>query len=383
MYNRIIFEKVKKSSKSVLLLGPRQVGKSTLLKGLKADLVINLASEDEYFNFQGNTLELPSRISASNPKTIFVDEIQRIPRLLNTIQVIADDNPKIKFYLSGSSARKLKKGKANLLPGRLFTYQMNPLSILEIGPDWNDTLSLQFGFLPGVCMLKNQTEKKKLLQSYSNTYLKEEIMAESLVRSLDGFVRFIREAAVMSGGYLDFSKLAKRSKVPRQSVARHFEILEDTLIAKRIENDPDLDADTCDLTKHPRYFFFDIGVINALRGGFEVTQDRIGPMWEYLVFNQIMNTSVALDVECDLYNFRTRGGLEADFIFALGGKKTAIECKSGTHINDSDYQNLIAIEKYYPKIQKLLIYRGNKERKENGVWIVPLLKGLDILGLKK
>lgn len=208
-------------------------------------------------------------------------------------------------------------------------------------------------------------------------------MAESLVRSLDGFVRFIREAAVISGGYLDFSKLAKRSKVPRQSVARHFEILEDTLIAKRIENDPDLDTETCDLVKHPRYFFFDIGVINALRGGFEVTQDRIGPMWEYLVFNQIMNTSFALDIECDIYNFRTRGGLETDFIFSLGGKKTAIECKSGTQVHDSDYQNLIAVEKYYPKIQKLLVYRGNKERKENGVWIVPLERAINILGLQR
>ena len=100
MYNRILSQKIKKSSKSVLLLGARQVGKSTLLKGLKPDLIINLSREDEYFNFQGNNLELQSRIEVVKPKTIFIDEIQRIPRLLNTIQAILDDHPKIKIYLS-------------------------------------------------------------------------------------------------------------------------------------------------------------------------------------------------------------------------------------------------------------------------------------------
>lgn len=382
MYSRILSRKIEKSSKSVLLLGARQVGKSTLLKGLNPDLIINLSREDEYFNFQGNNLELQSRIEAVKPKTIFIDEIQRIPRLLNTIQAILDDHPEIKIYLSGSSARKLKRGRANLLPGRLFTYQMNPLSILEIGSEWNEKLALQYGFLPGVYSLKKESEKKKLLQSYANTYLKEEIMAESLVRSLDGFVRFIREAAVMSGGYLDFSKLAKRAKIPRQSVVRHFEILEDTLIAKKVENDPEIDTEKCDLVKHPRYFFFDIGVVNALRGGFEVSQDRIGAMWEYLIFNQIMNSSSALDRDCHVYNFRTRGGLEVDFIFACKGKKTAIECEASQQIDASDYQNLMALEKYYPKIQKMVIYRGSKERKENGIWIVPIKKALEILGLK-
>lgn len=382
MYNRMILNKIHKSSKSVLLLGARQVGKSTLLKGLKPDLTINLSSEDEYFTFQGNNLELQSRIEAIKPKTIFIDEIQRIPRLLNTVQALIDDNPKMKFFLSGSSARKLKRGKANLLPGRLFTYQMNPLSILELGSDWDEQLALKYGFLPGVYSLGKEFEKKKLLQSYANTYLKEEVQAEALVRSLDGFVRFIREAAVMSGGYLDFSKLAKLAKIPRQSVVRHFEILEDTLLARRVENDPEVDTRKCDLIKHPRYFFFDIGVVNALRGGFETTLDRIGSMWEYLVFNQIVNTYVALDLDCNIYNFRTRGGLEVDFIFSNQQKKFAIECKASSQINESDYQNLISIQKYYPKIQKLVIYRGTREKRENGVWIVPLKKAIDVLGLK-
>jgi predicted AAA+ superfamily ATPase len=380
MYNRLILQKIKNSSKSALLLGPRQVGKSTLMKQLKAELTINLADEEEYFQFQSNNSELISRITATLPKTVYIDEIQRIPRLLNTIQAILDDQKKIKFFLTGSSARKLKRGNANLLPGRLFTFQMGPLCLSEIGDDFNDLKAMQYGFLPEIFSIKNENEKKKLLRSYSNTYLKEEIQAEALVRSLDGFVRFLREAAIMSGGFLDYSKIAKRAKIPRQSVVRHFEILEDTMIAHKVQNDPDLDEDSLDLVKHPRFFFFDVGVVNALKGGFEASADRIGALWEYVIFNQIINTNAATDSDCNLYNFRTRGGLEVDFIFELGGKKTAIECKASTNIDSSDYKNLLSVERYYPKIQKILIYRGQKEKKENGIWIVPLSKALDILG---
>lgn len=381
MYNRLLYTHIKKSSKSILLLGARQVGKSTLIKSLKPDLQINLANEEDHFDFLRDPAELTSRLEAGQHETVFIDEIQRIPRLLNTIQSILDGDSKIKFYLSGSSARKLRRGKANLLPGRLFTYQLAPLCLKEVGSDWNENKVLSYGSLPGVFSMKKDFERKKLLSSYAKTYLKEEIMAESLVRNLDGFVRFIHEASVTSGGFLDFSKIAKKSRIPRQSIVRHFEILEDTLIARKVSNDPDLDPEVCDLVKHPKYFLFDLGVVNALRGGFEVTQDRVGGLWEHLVFNQIINSSIAQDLEAELFNFRTRGGLEVDFVYSLNGKKTAIECKAAQAVHSSDYANLLAIERYYPRIQKILVYRGKHEKKENGVWIVPLKKALEVLGL--
>lgn len=380
MYNRLILRKISKSSKSILLLGPRQVGKSTLIKGIKPDLTINLAIEQEFFDFQENRNELEARIDASHPRSVFIDEIQRIPWLMNSIQAIIDSNPKIKFYLTGSSARKLRKGKANLLPGRIFTYQLAPLCLEEVGKGWESKRMIQFGSLPGVMSLVSEVEKKKLLQSYSNTYLKEEIMAESLVRGIDGFVRFLRQAAISSGQYLDFSKMARSSKVPRQSLIRHFEVLEDTLIATRVENDPDLDSDQCDLVKHPRFYFFDLGVVNALRGSFDLSGDRIGGLWEHFVYNQLMNSIQAGDTEHKIFNFRTRGGLEADFIVSHGSKKFAIECKAAARVSESDYRNLIAIERYYPKLTKILVYQGKVERKENGVWIVPLPKALSIMG---
>jgi predicted AAA+ superfamily ATPase len=379
MYSRILSKKIAKSSKSILLLGPRQVGKSTLINSLNPDLSINLANEEEYFLFQSDSNELSSRIEALKPKSVFIDEIQRIPRLTNTIQTIIDEKPNIKFYLSGSSARKLRRGKANLLPGRIFSYELPPLCIQELSKDWHDISGMRFGFLPGVLNLNQESEKKKLLQSYANTYLKEEILAESLVRGIDGFVRFLREAAIASGCFLDISKLAKKAKVPRQSVVRHFEVLEDTLIVRKVGNDPDLDEDIVDLIKHPKFFFFDIGVVNALRGSFDISGDRIGGLWEHIVFNQLVNSAQSNDIEMQIYNFRTRGGLEVDFILSLGSKKYAIECKATTNPDDSDYKNLLAINKYYQKIEKILIYRGKHEKKRNGVWTLPLDKTLNLL----
>jgi predicted AAA+ superfamily ATPase len=381
MYTRLLGAKLKKTKKSILLLGPRQVGKSTLIRSLKPDLEINLANEAEYYTFQSELDELTRRISATKAKIIFIDEIQRIPRLTNTVQQIVDENKNIKFYLTGSSARRLRKGKANLLPGRVLNYQMSGLTLEELGSSWDETLHLRFGFLPGVLNSRSTDEKKKILQAYSNSYLKEEIQAEAIVRRIDGFVRFLNSAALESGRFVDYSKLAKRAKIPRQSVARHFEVLQDTLIANVIVNDPDLMDAGVDLVKHPRIYFFDLGVLNALRGSFEVNQERIGFLFEHLVYQQIMNTSLAKDLNVNVYNFRTRGGLEIDFIVEHQSSKFAVECKSADTITSSDLRGLESIDRYYPKIARILVYRGKRELKDGNIWILPLKKALVEMGL--
>lgn len=370
MYNRLITRVLERSKKSVLLLGPRQVGKSTLIKTLKPDLEINLAHEGEYFRFQSDIDELEKRISAVNPRTIFIDEIQRIPRLTNTIQALVDANPKLKFYLTGSSARKLRKGRANLLPGRMITHHLSPLCAEEIGKDWNENEVLQFGSLPGIFTEKNLKEKKQVLVSYSNQYLKEEILAEALVRKVDGFVRFLHSAAEDSGRFLDYSKLSKRSKIPRQSVVRHFEILEDTLLVYKVENESEYRD--LDLVKHPRFFFFDLGVLNALRGSFDLSSDRVGPLFEHLVFQQMVHTANAKSAEFKCHNFRTRGGLEIDFLIHLNGQRLAIECKATDNVSSSDLQPLKIFSRIDTKAEQIVVYRGKRELKEKGIWILPL-----------
>lgn len=381
MYKRLLSPILSNKKQSILLLGPRQVGKSTLIKQLRPDLTINLSNEQEYFTFQTELSELERRLQATNAKKIFIDEIQRIPRLTNTIQAIIDDNPKVQFFLTGSSARKLRKGKANLLPGRILNYYLSPLAAVELEGDWNESQAMMFGSLPGVVNLKNTTDKKELLRSYTATYLKEEIMAESLVRQVDGFVRFLAVAAFEAGLYLDLSKIAKKAKVPRQSVVRHFEILEDTLIAKKIENDPTLDPESVDLIKHPRFYFFDLGVLNALRGSFELNKERVGFLFEHMIFNQIVNSATSRNLDFSIHNFRTRGGFEVDFVLNFEGERFAVECKSGETIGSSEINKILKINQYYKKINKIIIYRGAKELKENNVWILPFKKAYSVLGL--
>lgn len=370
MYNRLLASSLAHSKKSILLLGPRQVGKSTLIKSLRPDLEINLAHEGEYFRFQSDIEELDRRIAAQSPKTIFIDEIQRIPRLTNTIQALVDANSRLKFYLTGSSARKLRRGRANLLPGRLITHYLSPLCYEEMEDDWNVNDALQYGSLPGIVMERDVKEKRQVLSSYANQYLKEEILAEALVRRVDGFVRFLNVVAEDSGRYLDYSKLSQRAKVPRQSVVRHFEILEDTLLVYKIDNDPKFD--NLDLVKHPRFFFFDLGVLNAIRGSFDLSSDRVGNLFEHLVLQQTLHTAQSKSISIQCHNFRTRGGLEIDFLFNCEGRRLAVECKSADNVSPSELQPLKYFRSIDPKAERIIIYRGKRELKDGGIWILPL-----------
>src|SRR5665213_3658743 len=175
---RQITNTIRKASKSILLLGPRQTGKSTLLRSLRPDLIINLADEITFVEFLRDPGLLRKRLRKA--KSVLIDEVQRIPSILNTVQSILDEDKRIKFYLSGSSARKLKRGHANLLPGRIFSFRIAPFSPSELGNLFDIDRSLSLGLLPEPALHFNDRESEKLLRSYSITYLKEEIQAEAL-----------------------------------------------------------------------------------------------------------------------------------------------------------------------------------------------------------
>ena len=400
MVHRWLEELLRQSSKSVLLLGPRQVGKSTLIHALKPDWVIDLSRESDFRVFSGNTSELEQGLAAnSDVRTIFIDEIQRLPSMLNTIQFLLDTaqiqkttsvrkksskppkNKSFQFYLTGSSARKLRRGGANLLPGRIFTYQLGPLAACELEYDVDSARVLETGFLPEIYLSSERNFQEKLLESYAATYLREEIQAEALTRNLEGFSRFIDVAATHAGRILDFSKVSSKAHVSRQSCVRFFEILEDTMIGLKILPCPLLHEEA-DMTKHPRFYFFDVGVLNGILGNFVASSDRRGVLAEHVVLNQIMQSAYAKDKRVNVWGFRTRGGLEIDFLAQIDKHMWAIEVKSSDHVSSDDLRGLKQFSNYYSEpYDAVVATMGGRSKKIEGIWVLPWQKLLREMGL--
>lgn len=379
---RLLTGKLQAGAKSVLLLGPRQTGKSTLLLGLQPELVINLARENEFLAYSSDPDLFSERIEGSGARLILVDEIQRIPALLNTIQALLDESRgrrPLRFLLSGSSARKLRRGHANLLPGRVFTYRLGGFCARELGYEVDTARALGHGFLPEPYLESDLATREKLLESYSATYLKEEIQAEALSRNIQGFARFLMAMASASGQVVDFSKLASKAKVSRTSCIRFVELLEDTLIAERIF--PFEEAERADVIRHPKLYFFDAGVLNGLLGNFGASADRRGMLFEHLVFSQLRDSAMARDLPLEIRFFRTRHGLEVDFIVQFGREVWAIETQAG-NATERDLGGLRAFHDYYPKARhRILVTPKEKARKKDGILICDWITLLREMGL--
>ena len=381
MIERVIKPILEKSRKSILLLGPRQTGKSTLIRAISPELKINLAEEFTYLEFARNPSELNERLAARHFKSVFIDEVQRLPQLLNSVQVAIDEtSPSIKFYLTGSSASKLKRGKANLLPGRIHAYHLGPLVSSELHGALDTKQALSTGTLPGIWTEPDTQEKRKTLQTYAATYLKEEIQAEALSRNIEGFSRFLFIVAAEAGKFLDLSKLAQEAKISRQTAVRFFEILEDTLIIRRCE--AFRKSERKRLTQRPRFFFFDTGVLNGLLNNFVVSADRIGMLFEHLLFNQILDSAAARDKSIRISSYRTEHGAEVDFIVEFEGEVIALEAKASTNVGRHDLRGFKSFADYYQKKHRAIVtYLGNHSKTIEGIRILPWQTLLQELGL--
>lgn len=377
MIKRALAPLLAASKKSVLLLGPRQTGKSTLIAGLKPDVRVDMAHEPTFLDFLRNPSELEQRLAARSGHTsVFIDEIQRLPSLLNTVQTLLDSSPRrFKFYLTGSSARKLRRGRANLLPGRLHAYSLGPLSCAELGAGLDAGKALAYGTLPGVWTEEDDRTREKTLRSYASTYLKEEVQAENLARNLEGFARFLYAAAESSGQFLDLAKLAGAAQIPRQSAVRFFEVLEDCLLVRRA--DPFAASAAKRLVQHPKFYFFDGGVLNGLLGNFQVSPDRVGRAFEQLVYNQIVDGAAALDQDVRLTTYRTEHGAEVDLILQRGSDTWAIEIKASKTIRSEELRGLRNFRDYYGKKHRSwVLYMGDARKNLNGVEVWPWPEGL-------
>lgn len=367
-----------KATRSFLLLGPRQTGKSTLIRRLGPDLEINLADEQTYLEFLRQPGLLKS--AAAGHRTVFIDEIQRIPSLLNTIQVILDQDRRTKFFLTGSSARKLKRGQANLLPGRIFTYELGPLAHSELGVRFDVSQALQKGLLPGIYLEKDSATWRKLLRSYAATYLKEEIQAEALTRNLEGFSRFFDVICAASGSFMDFTKFASLASIERMTARRYFDVLADTLLIQRVE--PFTRSAHRRLIQHPRYYVFDVGVLNGALGTFEVSRDRIGNLFEHLVLQLLHSELKARDLDYRLSVYRTEAGAEVDFVLELGKKVFAIEVKASRTVGKSDLRGLKSFAEFHGgAVTPVVVYQGERTLMMDGVTVLPITAGFAPLGL--
>ena len=365
------------SNKSFLLLGPRQTGKSTLVSSLNPDVEINLAHEPTFLEFLRNPSELEERLLPRRAQSsVFIDEIQRLPSLLNTVQFLLDRREnRLRFYLTGSSARKLRRGQANLLPGRIHTYTLGPLSCGELDYALDLRQALSYGTLPGIWTAEDNRIREKTLRSYAATYLKEEVQAESLARNLEGFARFLSIVAAWAGQYLDLAKMAAAAYVARQTAVRYFEVLEDCLLVRRV--DAFAKSLTRRLVQHPKFFFFDVGILNGLLGNFEVSADRVGRLFEHLICNQILNEASAHDVEARIATYRTEHGAEVDLIVEVGTELFAVEVKASRLAAASDLRGLHSFREYYGKRHRSwIVYQGGMRRQIGSTEIWPWQEGI-------
>ena len=361
MLDRTLFARLKNSTKSVLLLGPRQVGKSTLIQSLAPLKLINLMDENLYVSYLKEPARLKRELAGlERPSLVAIDEIQRVPALLNMIQLLLDEGSKHRFLLTGSSARKLKRGHANLLPGRILMEHLDPLSFWELGEKFDLEKAILLGTLPGVYLEETQTASE-ILESYEQIYLREEIQAEALTRNLGSYGRFLDLAAEASGQWINYSKISSDSEIPKETLRRFYSLLEDTLVAFRVEAFRPKTSKRR-VSQRERFVFFDLGVRNALLGIHKGPLSPIekGSLFEQWIFLQMMTFNHANKKGWRISSFRTDTGAEVDWILDTGKRLIAIECKWGKNVSAHDWAGLKTFDQYATRpVKKYVVYTGS------------------------
>lgn len=355
---------------SFFLLGPRGTGKSTWLKQQYSHAkVINLLDESLYQGYLGDISLFYNELQAlPQGSWVVVDEVQRLPALLNEVHRLIEDK-KLKFALTGSSARKLKRSGVNLLAGRADKMNMYPLTPVELGSDFDLDQVLRFGSIP---LVWDREDRQKALESYVQMYLKEEIKAEALVRNLSGFVRFLPVLALYNGQVLNVSSTARDANVSRSTVTGFIEILEDTLIVNRLQAyQPRLRVRE---SKHPKLYWIDPGLVRAAKKTKgEVGDLEKGNLFESYVFMCLKMMVDYSSVYDDIFYWSPSGskGLEVDFILQNQDEAIAIEVKTSTRLRPEDLKGLKAIADLKNIKRRVLLYLGDKKLIKDGIEVLP------------
>jgi predicted AAA+ superfamily ATPase len=366
MYPRLLDLRELVRHKSLFLFGPRQTGKCTLLRALfpaaafydllEADTFRELSARPEYLR---QTLD-------PRQELVIVDEIQKLPGLLDEVQLMIDRNRSLRFILTGSSARKLRRGAANLLAGRAWVCRLHPLVSAELGSA-RLVERLNRGSLPAVIDSPNFRED---LRAFVGTYLREEVQAEGLTRSIGAFSRFLEVAGLTNGEQLNYAAVASDAGVPARTVREHYQILEDTLIGHQ------LPAYRKTKKRKPvataKFYFFDLGVANVLlrRGTIEQGSDAFGRALEHLVFLELRAFLDYRRREEELSYWRSLSQFEVDFLL---GDRVGIEVKGKERVAQRDYRGLLALREDVELRRMIVVCLEKKHRRtDEGVEVVPV-----------
>lgn len=361
------------ATETFFLWGPRQAGKTTLLKEHYGDCRwVDLLKADQFRRYVVNPEFLRQEIEAErgggDPTQVVIDEIQKVPALLDEVHWLME-NRNIQFALCGSSARKVRHGAANLLGGRAVRYQLHGLTAAEIGPDFDLDRLLNHGYLPRIF---DADRPGKLLDAYIADYLKEEIAAEGLVRNLPAFSGFLDAAALSDGELINFSNIGTDCGVSGHSARAYFEILEDTLLGRWLPAYRKRPKRR--VVGAPKFYLSDVGVVNRLarRGRLSRGSDAYGRAFENWIFHELSAYLDYADDGDDLSYWRLAGGTEVDFI--VGDMRLAVQAKATGRIAPRHLKGLRSLVTDHPNVggRVVVCLEDRPRRTEDGIDILPV-----------
>lgn len=361
---------------SFFLFGPRGTGKTSWIKASFPNaLYLDLLSSDLYARLYAQPESLENLIPPNFTDWVVLDEVQRVPALLNEVHRLIEAKG-LKFALTGSSSRSLRKKGVNLLAGRAYTFHMHPLTCEELKGDFQLSKALQFGLLP---MAVKEEDPKFFLESYIQTYLREEILQEGLTRNLGAFTHFLQAASFSQGQVLNISEVARECRLNRKVVDSYFGILEDLLLgamlpvfAKRASRR---------MVMHPKFYFFDTGVYRQLRprGPLDSAQEIDGAALETLILQHLRAYNDYYHWEMDLYYWRTANGVEVDFVMYGPKGLYAFEIKRSSSVSPKDLKGLKSFCEDYPEAKAYLISGVTRREYHDNIEVVPFLEFLQNL----
>lgn len=344
---------------SFFLFGPRGTGKSTFLKhNFPNALYVDLLKPDEFRKFSAKPERIVELIKGNlSKKIVIIDEIQKIPELLSAVHYIIEEIPSIQFILTGSSARKLRRGGINLLAGRVILKKIFPFLYSELNNKFSFNEILQYGLVPAVLASGNP---KDVLDTYISLYIKEEVQLEGFIRNFGNFSRFLESISFSHASLLNISNVARDCEVERKTVEGYIEILEDILIAERLKVFSKKAKRA--LVQHPKFYFFDVGVYRTLRpkGPFDRPEEIGGLALEGLIFQQLKAWNNYSGKLFEIYFWRSRGGVEVDFVLYGEDGIFAIEVKNNNKIRPEDLRSLSEFRNDYSNSKTILLYNGSE-----------------------